>query len=79
MWRAWGRVGAAPPAAGAPPPAPPAEMPYKVASFKAVMEWKARHGLNLSTGDLATSLIAVAAPILSANAIDLSKSMLGVH
>jgi hypothetical protein len=56
-------------------PVPPK---FKVAGWKAVNAWKDAHGLSLEFSDVATTLAAAAAPLLSNGVFDLSKSLLGV-
>lgn len=53
--------------------------PYRVAGWKTVNEWKAKHGLAMSVTDLTASFIAVAAPLLSSSLVDLSKAVVGGH
>jgi hypothetical protein len=48
-----------------------------VAGWKTVQDWKAKHGLKLSFGDLTGSFIAVLAPLLSSSVIDLTKLAMG--
>lgn len=42
-------------------------------TFKAIKEWKETNGLNLSTTEISTAVIAAAAPLLTSPAIDLTK------
>jgi hypothetical protein len=59
--------------------AQPAAAPFNVASWKDVNAWKNDHGLSLEFSDVATALVAVAAPLLSNGVFDLSKSLLVFH
>jgi hypothetical protein len=58
-----------------PPVNPPVAM-IVVAGWDTVQAWKAKHGLQMSYGDLAGSAMAAFAPILSGNLIDLTKFFL---
>jgi hypothetical protein len=49
---------------------------FKVAGWKEVNAWKDAHGLSLEFSDVATTLAAAAAPLLSNGVVDLSKSLL---
>jgi hypothetical protein len=51
---------------------------FDVAGWKDVKAWKDAHGLSLEFSDVATTLIAAAAPLLSNGVFDLSESLLGV-
>lgn len=43
------------------------------ATWAAVVAWKKEHGLQLSTGEITTAILAAAAPILTSPIIDLTK------
>jgi len=60
-----------------PPDAAAATTAFKVAGWKDVKTWKEDHGLSLEFSDLATTLAAAAAPLLSNGVVDLSKSLFG--
>jgi hypothetical protein len=49
---------------------------FNVAGWKEVNAWKDAHGLSLEFSDVATTLAAAAAPLLSNGVFDLSKSLL---
>jgi hypothetical protein len=49
---------------------------FDVAGWKDVNAWKDAHGLSLEFSDIATTLAAAAAPLLSNGVFDLSKSLL---
>jgi hypothetical protein len=49
---------------------------FNVAGWKEVNAWKDVHGLSLEFSDVATTLAAAAAPLLSNGVVDLSKSLL---
>jgi hypothetical protein len=62
----------APVAAGATPEEQAAQLLSSV-TYAQLLKWKQDHGLDLSTSQIATALVAVAAPLLASPAIDLSK------
>jgi hypothetical protein len=51
---------------------------FNVAGWKEVNAWKDAHGLSLEFSDVATTLAAAAAPLLSNGVFDLSKSLLRI-
>jgi len=59
------------------PDATAATTNFNVAGWKDVKTWKEDHGLSLQFSDLATTLAAAAAPLLSNGVFDLSKSLFG--
>jgi hypothetical protein len=54
----------------------PGPQEFNVAGWKEVNAWKDVHGLSLEFSDVATTLAAAAAPLLSNGVFDLSKSLL---